>query len=79
MQFLVIKNKNHRRIPVVLLLVEVRGIEPLSENLLIQLSSGVDYLLGFSFATPIIRLCNGAATFCLTDAVAFLGASSPLI
>ena len=28
-----------------LLLVEVRGVEPLSENLLIQLSPGAEYLL----------------------------------
>ena len=40
-----------------LILVELRGIEPLSENLLIQLSPGADHLLVFSHTPPVIRLC----------------------
>ena len=36
--------------------VEAAGIEPASENLLMQLSPGAEYLLGFPTAAPVLRL-----------------------
>ena len=41
--------------------VEARGIEPLSENLLMQLSPGAEYLLYFPQVPPVLRLCLSVA------------------
>ncbi len=46
-------------------LVEMRGIEPLSENLLIQLSPGAGHLLVFSHTPPVIRLYVRATVLCM--------------
>ena len=53
-------------LPASLLLVEMRGIEPLSKNPLIQLSSGVDYQLVFPTQASVVRLLCGATVLCLT-------------
>ena len=46
-------------------MVEVRGVEPLSENLLIQLSPGAEYLLLFLPRAPVLRLARQATVFCV--------------
>ena len=52
--------------PAFLLLVEMRGIEPLSKNPLIQLSTGVGYLLVFPTRSPTVRLLYEATVLCMT-------------
>ena len=42
-------------------LVEAAGIEPASENLLMQLSPGAEYLLSFPTAAPVLRLRRAVA------------------
>ena len=41
--------------------VEAAGIEPASENLLMQLSPGAEYLLYFPQVPPVLRLCLSVA------------------
>ena len=62
--------KRPRRRRGLLRLVEVRGIEPLSENLLIQLSPGAEYLLLFLTSAPVLRLVRQAAVFCMIGSTA---------
>ncbi len=47
-------------------MVEARGIEPLSENLLTQLSPGAEYLLSFPVKPPVFRLPYAVAFSCMT-------------
>ena len=53
-----------------LFLVEVRGIEPLSKNLLIQLSPGAVYHLNFSLKAPTNRLFEEATVLCVIGSMA---------
>ena len=46
-------------------LVDLRGVEPLSENLLIQLSPGAEYLLIFLPRAPVLRLACQATVLCV--------------
>ncbi len=39
-------------------MVEVKGVEPLSEHIVIRISPSADSILGFAFTTPADRLCN---------------------
>ena len=51
--------------PTFIYLVDPRGIEPLSENLLIQLSPGADRLFLFSRISPKVRLYARATVLCM--------------
>ena len=47
-------------------MVDATGVEPVSENLLIQLSTSVACLLVFLIRSPIGRLSHKAAIYCVT-------------
>ena len=62
----------------ILILVEMRGIEPLSENLLIQLSPGAVYRLVFSVGALINKLPAEATVLCVIGSTVTADARSPL-
>ena len=63
---------------VLLVLVDPRGVEPLSENSLIQPSTWVAYLLKFSYEAPLSRLLFGYHFNAWQIQVRSLGSCSPL-
>ena len=52
-------------------LVDARGVEPLSENLSIQLSTSVAHLLIFLTRSPVGRLSRKAVIYCMTATMTY--------